>query len=1050
MRLIAVMMPLIFWSALPAPAASFPSPADWRDENIYFIFTDRFADGDPSNNNAESATGAPYAPTNSRGINGGDFKGIEQKVDYIRSLGATAIWITPIPRNVGGSAYHGYGARDFYQLAPHLGTLTDLSNMVAACHSRSIKVILDVVVNHSGDMINSSGSGYPNFKYPPSGYVMKYNNSTIQHAAPFHTNNVIPAAFTSLFHTNGAIQDFNSLDQVEKGELSSLDDFNTQLTYVRTNMANIYKYWIQTGDLDGFRIDTVKHVDHGNGGFWNYWCPQMHDFATSIGKSNFFMFGEVYDGSDQKNGYYTGTMLSTNFAMDSVLDYPLYFMMGGVFASATSNSKQIEDHYNAIPTYYDPAAHYRLVTFLDNHDQVRFLSINSSTNRLALALTFLYTARGIPCLYYGTEQAFNGSGDPNNREDMFDGQFEQGPSLGDNFNMAHPLFQTVARLNNFRRSYAALRRGDHRNRWNSPNGPGLFAYARVFETQEVFVVFNTAASSQTLGTRPTIYAAGTQLVNLLNTNEVITVDSTPNIPAITVPSFGAKIFVAQTQFQPLDPAVTGLTPGHATTNVSTGTQTVLKFSKPMNTNSVQAAFSQLQNGAAVTGNFAWSALRDTMTFTPSAALLTGRTNAITLATGATDANDGKTLFGPFQSYFVSAGSPAADTTPPSVFISAPADGVTVTGNLNIAGSASDVGGAVAKVEVRLDSGDWLLSTGTSSWSVSLDTTKFLNGSHLLAARSTDSSGNVSPLDSRVIRFFNVPGSYLARISPGNPSNVTDCAANVWTNDIAYSVGSFGYVAGTNGYLANTISNVCTGIFPLYQRERYSTTTGAFRYLFDCPAGIYETTLHEAETWTNQPNGRVFNAFIESQQVLTNFDIFATTGGKNIPITLLFTNVVADAQLEISFSSIIDNARASGIQVRKIGDLDTDADGVPDWWMLGHFDHPTGQDADNTLAGEDFDGDGQSNLAEFLTGTDPRDAVSLFQITDISIAGNDVAVTWTTRAGKTNQLQRAGLLEGTPAWSNVGSLTIGTGSPVTRTDSGGATNPPGFYRVRLVP
>jgi glycosidase len=342
----------------PACTAFYPSPADWRDENIYFIFTDRFNDGDPSNHNAESSTGAPYAPTNSRGINGGDFKGIEKKVDYLKSLGATAIWITPIPLNVGGSVYHGYGAQDFYKLAPHLGTLTDLSNMVSACHSRGIKVVLDIVVNHSGDIIGSSDSGYPNFKTPPAGYTMRYNGST-QHAPPFNITNAVPPSFTSIFHTNGVIQDFSNNTQVEKGELSNLDDFNTELTYVRTNMANIYKYWIQTGDLDGFRIDTVKHVDHGNGGFWNYWCPQIHNFATSIGKSNFFMFGEVYDGSDQKNGYYTGTMLSTNFALDATLDYPLYFMVGGIFASGTGNTKQIEDHYNAIATYYDPAAQYR-------------------------------------------------------------------------------------------------------------------------------------------------------------------------------------------------------------------------------------------------------------------------------------------------------------------------------------------------------------------------------------------------------------------------------------------------------------------------------------------------------------------------------------------------------------------------------------------------------------------------------------------------------------------------------------------------------------------
>src|SRR5436190_17746638 len=194
--------------AMSANAVSFPSPEDWRDENIYFIFTDRFNDGDASNNNSESGTGAAYAPTNSRDIHGGDFKGIEKKVDYLKSLGATAIWITPMVRNIGGSAYHGYGARDFYQLAPHLGTLTDLSNMVAACHSRGIKVVLDVVVNHSGDLISGdSSAGYPTFKTPPAGYTMHYNSST-QHAPPFNITNASPATFTSIFHTNGVIQDF--------------------------------------------------------------------------------------------------------------------------------------------------------------------------------------------------------------------------------------------------------------------------------------------------------------------------------------------------------------------------------------------------------------------------------------------------------------------------------------------------------------------------------------------------------------------------------------------------------------------------------------------------------------------------------------------------------------------------------------------------------------------------------------------------------------------------------------------------------------------------
>src|SRR5882724_13558905 len=149
--------------------AAFPSPADWRNENIYFIFLDRFYDGDTSNNSLESGHGAPYLPADAHAIHGGDLKGVQQKLDYIKSLGATAIWVTPIVYNVGGSAFHGYGAQDFYQLAPHWGSMTDLSNMVSAAHSRGIKVILDIVCNHSGDMIDSGDSGYPSFRYPPGG-----------------------------------------------------------------------------------------------------------------------------------------------------------------------------------------------------------------------------------------------------------------------------------------------------------------------------------------------------------------------------------------------------------------------------------------------------------------------------------------------------------------------------------------------------------------------------------------------------------------------------------------------------------------------------------------------------------------------------------------------------------------------------------------------------------------------------------------------------------------------------------------------------------------
>jgi hypothetical protein len=392
--------------------------------------------------------------------------------------------------------------------------------------------------------------------------------------------------------------------------------------------------------------------------------------------------------------------------------------------------------------------------------------------------------------------------------------------------------------------------------------------------------------------------------------------------------------------------------------------------------------------------------------------------------------------------------PVYQPIPPTITLFTPADDSTVTGTVFVAGTASDVV-AVARVEVSIDGGAWTLASGTTNWSYSFNTQTVLNGLHTISAQATDSSGNLSTIPTVTVRVINVPGAYLARISPGNPSNVTDCAANVWIADQAYAPGSFGYSGNdTAGYVDNAISGVCTSVYPLYQRERYSTAPSGFSYLFDCPMGVYETTLDEAETYWSTTNARVFNVFLQGQQVLTNFDIYKVAGGQNIPISLVFTCTVSAMQLNMSFTPIIDNARASGIQVRKIADLDSDGDGIPDWWMLAYFNHPTGEAADNSLAGDDADGSGFSNLQDYLAGTDPLDPSTSFRITNISIVSNNVQVTWTTEPNKTNQLQRSGTLGTNATWSSVGSITLGTGSPVMQPDLGAATNPPVFYRVIL--
>lgn len=1008
--------------------AYFPSPDDWRDQNIYFIFTDRFNDGNPANNNANPQS--PALLTNSRRIHGGDFKGIQNKLDYIKALGATAIWITPIPQNVGHSGYHGYGADNFYQLQPNWGTMTELSNMVAAAHARGMYVILDIVCNHTGDRIDSTSSSWGTFN--ANGYPIKWKDNANQHPPPFNqlTN----------FHNNGAIQFYIDPNQI-LGELSNLDDLRTETMHVRTNLVNIYKYWIQAADFDGFRLDTVKHTEIG---LWQHFNSEIRSFTHSLGKTNFFQFGEVFDGSDSKCGYYTGTKAGGAFANDSVLDYPLFFRLKSALGKADGSTSQLEDRYHQIAANYDPYSQYRLVTFLDNHDQPRFMSAdnaNNNTGKLAVALSYLYTARGIPCLYYGTEQNFNGSGDPSNREDMFHGQYEPfSPSIGDNFNMTMGSFLHTALLNNFRRLYASLRRGTHHNLWGD-GGPGRFAYARRLGGEEVFVAFNTSTGSNTLPNRPTSYAEGTVLVNLLNTNEKITVVAgTDGIPPISLPPSAAKMFVAESLWKPLDPVVVAQFPSHGVSNIVATNSIILTFSKSMNTTSVQQAFSVTP---PMNGEFSWSVNRRVMTFTPSPGFLGATMIVARVETNAFDTESTNHFYSSFETFFRTAPASYTDAVPPTIVMHTPADGSTVTGLVLITGTASD-NVFVEKVEIRVNGGDWIKATGTTTWAMTFDSANFLNGSHTISARATDSSGNNSTQAQVTLRFFNVPGPYVRRINSGG-SDITDCDGNAWVADLPYVPGSFGYVSGTNGFLGNTISNICSAEQLLYQRERYSTPDGTFSYFFDCPEGVYETVILETETWHTGAGQRHFDLYIQGERMLADFDIFAVSGGMNNPLVLSFTNAVTDAKLELSFIPRQNNARVSAVQVTRIGEVDSDHDGIPNWWMLGWFNHSTGQDVDQSHAWDDHDNDGFSNEEEFVAMSSPIDPVSFPFILNITPSSSPV-VSVPTATGRFYHLEWKQDLLSTGDWKIIEGDVPGSGTSMDLIDTNETDY--GTYRVRI--
>ncbi len=1023
---------LLFLLMMLAPVVSaqhHPSPADWRDQNIYFIFTDRFNDGDPSNNNANPQSS--YNGTNSRRIHGGDFKGIEQKLNYIQALGATAIWITPIPQNVGSSGYHGYGADNFYQLQPNWGSMSDLTSMVAAAHSRGMYVVLDVVCNHTGNRIDSANSSWGTV-FNAAGYPIRWSNNANQYPAPFNqlTN----------FHNNGAIQFYVDPNQI-LGELSGLDDLRTETTHVRTNMVNIYSYWIQAADFDGFRLDTAKHVEPE---FWQHFNPAIRTFAASLGKSNFFQFGEVFDGSDSKCGFYTGTKAGGAFANDSVLDYPLYYKLQSALATASGNTKQLEDRFNAIEGNYDPAAEYRLVTFIDNHDQPRFMSpnwANNNTNRLAVALAFLYSARGIPCLYYGTEQNFNGAGDPDNREDMFDGLFEQGPSLGDNFNMTQGSFLHVARLNNLRRLYPSLRRGTHHNLWNDPGGPGRFAYARRLQGEEVVVMFNTANGSLIVPNRPTSYPAGTVLVNLFNTNESLAVVSGfDGLPPVELPGSSVKMFVAKSLWKPLDPVVSRQFPAHGSTNVVATNAVVLTFSKPMNTASVEQAISFTP---ATQGTWSWASNNTVVTFRPLPGFPGSSKVMLRVATNAVDAHHTNTFHAAFETFFHTAPASYTDSVPPTVVFHNPAAGSTVAGSILLSGVATDLVG-VASVQISIDGADWVSASGTAAWSYPLETSHFLNGSHVIRARAIDTSGNVSPPEEQTVRFFNVPGPYVQRVNAGGAAT-TNCDDSIWSADRVYAPGTYGRVNGTNGFIGNVITGICTTAQRLYQEELYSTPDGAFSYVFDCPEGIYETTILQTETWHTGSGQRQFDVYIQGQRMLADYDIFSRAGGMNIPVTEVLTNEVADARLVVSFIPRQNNARLSAIRVQRIGEVDSDGDGIPNWWMLGTFDHSTGQEADQSFAGDDADGDGYTNYQEFLAMTSPTDPLDFPFVLGISRAGT-IQVDIPGASGRLYQLEWKKGIRDTNDWLPVGYSMPGNNAPMTLLDEREVEE--GIYRLRI--
>jgi glycosidase len=537
-------------------AAVIAAPLDYRarqpqDEVIYLIMPDRFDNADPSNDRGglkgdRLRTG--FDPTNASFYHGGDLKGIIRQLDYIQGLGATAIWLTPVLKNksVQGppgqetAGYHGYWITDFTHIDPHLGTDADYKALLVAAHARGMKVFMDIVVNHTADVIqyrecnNGMTCAYRNIADYPyrrrggidgapinGGFTGEEDQSPKNFAKltdpdyaytvfvpPAERNEKVPAWLNdpTYYHNRG-----NSMFRGESstmGDFFGLDDLFTENPRVVSGMIQIYGKLIDDYGIDGFRVDTEQHVDPA---FWRQFVPAMRARARARGIPDFYIFGEAQ--TDDMDPAHTAVRTRVD-NMPAFMDYPFRRAIVDVVAAGAATD-ELAKLFDADPLYRGGAgAALEQATFTGNYDAGRIAYFIRKANpdasdaellkRDALAHAMLLTLRGVPVIYYGDEQGFAGhGGDLDSRQDMFPSRvasYNDNKLIGtsattaqSNFNPSHPLYREISKLAHIRTSHPALTRGLQTIRFSSAK-PGLFAVSR-FDPEngrEMLLLFNTS------------------------------------------------------------------------------------------------------------------------------------------------------------------------------------------------------------------------------------------------------------------------------------------------------------------------------------------------------------------------------------------------------------------------------------------------------------------------------------------------------------------------------------------------------------------------------
>ena len=511
-----------------------------QDEVIYFLMPDRFDNGDPTNDTGAIPGGRlehGFDPTDEGFYHGGDLAGIERRLDYIQGLGATAIWMAPIFKNkpVQGApgrefaGAHGYWITDFTRVDPHFGDEAAMHRLVDAAHARGMKVYMDIVANHTADVIRyrecpandcayRSRADYPftrrggidgpaiNDGFDDSNFdrLTRSDYAYTPYVPAGEETVKVPAWLNDpAYYHNRGDSTFRGESSID-GDFAGLDDLMTEHPRVVAGMIEIFGDWIDRYGIDGFRIDTARHV---NPAFWQAFVPAMLERARARGIPNFHIFGEVYDVDPAVTARFTRID-----GYPAVLDFPFQYAVTDMVARDVPPT--------ALARVFDADALYEggaagalgLPTFLGNHDMGRIggfiltakpdISDAELLQRETLAHALMMFSRGVPTLYYGDEQGFTGAGGYGAaRQDMADTQvssYRDDRIVGGAqppFATGAPLYQAISEMARLRQADVRLRRGLQTVRFAAET-PGILALSRRIDDLpgETLVVYNTSAA----------------------------------------------------------------------------------------------------------------------------------------------------------------------------------------------------------------------------------------------------------------------------------------------------------------------------------------------------------------------------------------------------------------------------------------------------------------------------------------------------------------------------------------------------------------------------